>query len=123
METNPLIRGRMYNTSRVYRCPNYRQCKSCSQCMNHNPNNSLCNYCEGHKKNALQNTTYICAHDDEQNGKLIILEKVFNRRLSHVDDHEEDVKGNYEEFQKEMSTIKLEEDLDKMNAKAKFKDE
>jgi hypothetical protein len=76
----PILRGRLYNTARTFRCPNYSKCHACGMCDNYSPNtNSMCAYCEGAK-----NTH--CTHSDAVQYGVIMIERIFKKPMSHPDE-------------------------------------
>lgn len=112
MDTPVQIRGRFYNTLRVYRCPNFHQCITCKKCQNYNPHLIACQNCEVNKPT-------ICKHTDEQQVSFLKVQDLFNKPFSHVDDVATDGSEVLRRHQEEKELIELEKNLADLKIEAK----
>ena len=81
MDTPPIFRGNFYPTHMTARCPEFHACEICHGCKHFDPYSVVCMYCEQRKPKEL-----ICRHSDEQEYRLVMLNRMFHKPIFHPDD-------------------------------------
>lgn len=91
MEAPNLLKGFLYPSSRVARCPRYHPCKVCKKCQVFDRHNLECVSCESRVRSEGNDTPISCDHIPEgefipdMQHALVKIEEHLNRPAAHPD--------------------------------------